>query len=299
MSNISKIKIKNADGTEKEYSVSDSDIGTKIGDLSDLATTDKSSLVNAINEVANNSSGGSENTGEIIGNLEDLATTDKSNLVNAINEVNTNANAAKSNASTAISRIGTLSSLNTSTKTNLVNAINEVKNSVTSTTTTLSSGLKVVEERTILYSGNALFNGCYFPLTISTKAQFQSFDYIEIEIPSCDAYTNDGGLYNSIRKFQTCIRAKMEATSINIYFDYTGDTSGTARIKCLMQWTNDQEIVTDFGILRLRPYLDNYNYEYDKMCIGFSDTSYIGYDDHNMLLSKANIYGVKVRAVNE
>ena len=298
MSNISKIKIKNADGTEKEYDVSDSDIGTKIGNLEELTTEDKSSLVNAINEVANNSSGGNENTGEIIGNLEDLATTDKSNLVSAINEVNTNANAAKSNATTAISRIGTLSSLNTSTKTNLVNAINEVKNSVTSTTTTLSSGLKVVEERTTLYSGGALFNGCYFPLTISTKAQFQAFDYIEIEIPSCDAYNNDGESYSSINKFQTCIRAKMEATSIDKYFDYTGDTSGTARIKCLMQWTSDREIVTDFGILRLRPHYGyDYTYKYDKMCIGFSDTSYTGYDDHNMLLSRANIYGVKVRAV--
>lgn len=58
MSNISKIKIKNADGTEKEYSVSDSDIGTKIGNLEELTTEDKSSIVNAINEVA--SKGGSE-----------------------------------------------------------------------------------------------------------------------------------------------------------------------------------------------------------------------------------------------
>lgn len=57
MSNISKIKIKNADGTEKEYNISDDDIGAKIGNLEDLTTEDKSNLVNAINEVASKGGG--------------------------------------------------------------------------------------------------------------------------------------------------------------------------------------------------------------------------------------------------
>lgn len=70
MSNISKIKIKNADGTEKEYSVSDSDIGTKIGNLEELTTEDKSSIVNAINEVVNkdDNEGGSTPCVEILYN---------------------------------------------------------------------------------------------------------------------------------------------------------------------------------------------------------------------------------------
>ena len=59
----------------------------------------------------------------IIGNLPDLNTYDKSSIVNAINEVNTNrindANAFRND-------IGTLANLSTTDKTSLVNAINEV-----------------------------------------------------------------------------------------------------------------------------------------------------------------------------
>lgn len=46
-----------------------------IGDLDNLNTTDKTSLVNAINEIADE-----------VGDLDDLNTTDKSSIVNAINE---------------------------------------------------------------------------------------------------------------------------------------------------------------------------------------------------------------------
>lgn len=54
-----------------------------VGNLNDLSTTDKTSLVNAINEIA------AQVLGKI-GNLDDLTTQDKSNLVNAINEVDLN-----------------------------------------------------------------------------------------------------------------------------------------------------------------------------------------------------------------
>ena len=47
-----------------------------IGDLDDLTTTDKTNLVNAINEIVSD-----------IGTLANLNTSDKSNLVNAINEI--------------------------------------------------------------------------------------------------------------------------------------------------------------------------------------------------------------------
>lgn len=55
---------------------------TRIGDLTELDTTDKTSVVNAINEVFNDISGDSTK----IGDLNNLHTTDKTNLVNAINE---------------------------------------------------------------------------------------------------------------------------------------------------------------------------------------------------------------------
>lgn len=55
-----------------------SDINTKVGNLTDLNTTDKSNTISAINEV---------NTK--VGNLNDLNTTDKSDIISAVNEVNT------------------------------------------------------------------------------------------------------------------------------------------------------------------------------------------------------------------
>ena len=84
-----------------------------IGTLSDLNTTDKDNLVDAINELVSN-----------IGTLTDLQTTDKDNLVEAINEV----------LSALTSTTGDLEDLNTTDKDNLVAAINEVLSTLTSTT---------------------------------------------------------------------------------------------------------------------------------------------------------------------
>lgn len=74
-----------------------------IGNLTDLTTTDKSNIVAAINEIADN-----------IGNLTDLDTTDKNNIVAAINEI--------------VNNIGDLADLDTIADSNIVAAINETKN---------------------------------------------------------------------------------------------------------------------------------------------------------------------------
>lgn len=55
---------------------------SNVGDLQDLTTTDKTSIVNAINELVSNDTVIVSN----IGNLADLNTQDKSSIVNAINE---------------------------------------------------------------------------------------------------------------------------------------------------------------------------------------------------------------------
>lgn len=89
---------------------------TNIGDITSLSTTDKSSLVGAINEINTNET----NNATHIGTLTSLNTTEKSNLVGAINEVKTEADENKTN-------IGTLVNLNTTEKSSLVGAINEVK----------------------------------------------------------------------------------------------------------------------------------------------------------------------------
>ena len=57
---------------------------TNIGTMSNLTTTDKTSLVNAINEVRGN-------IPAVVGDLSDLDTTSKTDVVSAINEVNTKA----------------------------------------------------------------------------------------------------------------------------------------------------------------------------------------------------------------
>ena len=70
---------------EEELKLIVEDYEEKIGNLSDLNTTDKSNLVAAINEVLTTIS-------TITGSLDNLNTTDKSNLVAAINEVSAGVN---------------------------------------------------------------------------------------------------------------------------------------------------------------------------------------------------------------
>lgn len=79
-----------------------------VGHLDDLLTTDKTSIVNAINELFNAIGSGSS----AVGDLNDLLTTDKTSIVNAINEL--------------VNVIGDLTNLTTTDKTSIVNAINEV-----------------------------------------------------------------------------------------------------------------------------------------------------------------------------
>ena len=80
-----------------------------VGSLADLNTSDKTSIVNAINSVLSDIS-------NVIGSLADLNTSDKTSIVNAINSV----------LSDISNVIGSLADLNTSDKTSIVNAINEV-----------------------------------------------------------------------------------------------------------------------------------------------------------------------------
>ncbi len=93
------------DGT---FDVIFAQLDSKIGDLSSLTTTDKSSIVAGVNEI----------NGEL-GTLSNLTTDSKTNLVSAINEVDSHTDDNTTN-------IGTLSNLSTTNKSNLVSAITEV-----------------------------------------------------------------------------------------------------------------------------------------------------------------------------
>ena len=94
---------------------SKADINTgNIGNLSNLNTTEKQSLVGAVNEVNTKA-----------GAIGDLSTTDKTNLVAAVNEVNSTVSTNSSSILTNTNSIGVLNNLNTTTKTSLVAAVNE------------------------------------------------------------------------------------------------------------------------------------------------------------------------------
>ena len=109
---------------------------SKIGIMTNLNTTEKASLVGAINEVntqvGTNTTNIGTNTSDIlanstkIGTLADLITTYKVNLVGAINEVKTEANSNES-------KIGNLANLDTTTKADLVGSINEIYKAVIGT----------------------------------------------------------------------------------------------------------------------------------------------------------------------
>ena len=86
-----------------------------IGALSNLATSAKNSLVDAVNEVVQ----GVNNVNTNVGDLSALTTTVKSSLVGAVNEVVQNIN-------DVVSNVGSLVQLKTTAKSNLVDAINEL-----------------------------------------------------------------------------------------------------------------------------------------------------------------------------
>ena len=97
---------------EEELHLLINSVLSMIGDLNNLATTDKSSVVNAINEIVNVISTN-------IGDLNNLLTIDKTSIVNAINEL-------VGNISTIVNAIGDLTTLKTTDKSSIVAAINEV-----------------------------------------------------------------------------------------------------------------------------------------------------------------------------
>ena len=90
-----------------------------IGDLASLTTIDQSSIVNAINELVTSIAG----VVAMIGDLTNLTTTDKSSIVNAINELVTN-------LSTLSGNVGDLANLTTTDTSSIVNAINELVTSL-------------------------------------------------------------------------------------------------------------------------------------------------------------------------
>lgn len=155
-------------------------INDKIGNLDTLTTDNKSSLVNAINEVDSHADTNSTN----IGALNTLTTDSKNNIVSAINEVDSNNNQA-------FTDIGNLNNLNTDNKSNLVNAINEVDTNINNLT--IVGGEDVTFT---LSNGNIRNNNIRIAKSIN-KSICKLYGRIEIENVTSNNITltsNDTGL---------------------------------------------------------------------------------------------------------
>ena len=103
-----------------------SDVNATIGDLVDLNTSDKTSIVNAINSLLSDVSSAINDVDSKVGDLAYLTTTDKTSIVNAINELVNTLTLLGSDLGDLQNDVGDLNDLITSDKSSIVNAINEV-----------------------------------------------------------------------------------------------------------------------------------------------------------------------------
>lgn len=102
---------------------------SEIGNLSDLITENKDSIVEAVNEHNDKIDIIQAHLGyvhETVGNLSDLIAENKDSIVEAVNEVDNRTRIANAGMTEMAMRIGNLSDLTTTDKTSAVNAINEV-----------------------------------------------------------------------------------------------------------------------------------------------------------------------------
>ena len=116
------------------------DLTEAVGDLDNLETTVKSSIVAAINELKGDEAN--------VGSLDNLETTVKSSIVAAINEINGKAD-----------DIGDLTDLETTIKTSIVAAINELKGNITnlqSTDATFATAINMKISNTEKGSNNGV-----------------------------------------------------------------------------------------------------------------------------------------------
>lgn len=231
---------------------------TSIGTLSNLTTTDKTSLVGAVNEVNGKTDG--------IGTLANLTTTDKTNLVGAVNEVNSNlgtlANLTTTNKSSSVGAInevntnlGTLSSLTTTDKTSAVGAINEVKNIIENfnlTTFTTYDSTQMTTSTGTLHSASIL--------TVATNSDGSLAKiYGNVLIQNASLYSTDITIQTSLRPVSeiTITGNILSYSASNIYWGSlkiktNGEVVITAPIDASQQWNklylwNSLLFIKDFG----------------------------------------------------
>lgn len=149
---------------------------SSIGTLSNLTTSNKADLVDAINEV----NGVATNNATNIGNMSNLTTEVNTSLVGAINEVDAEADLNNQN-------IGTMTNLETTVKTSLVGAINEVNDKVGVSNSYSSSQDKAYSS----YYINNLLNFSTTEHRVGTWEDGKPL-YIKVVKTTCPNVTTDG-----------------------------------------------------------------------------------------------------------
>ncbi|AJA41367.1 tail fiber protein [Geobacillus virus E3] len=133
------------------YKVEIDDISNKIGNLSNLQTTDKDSLVDAVNEIKQEQVSHSADTAAHgIGDKSTLLTTNKNTIVEAINELFTFANDGKTGVATVIGSPATAGD----TFSQLVTLIQNIKNTMAANLT--AKGVTVNGNDPLLNLANAI-----------------------------------------------------------------------------------------------------------------------------------------------
>lgn len=177
-------------------------IETQQGSLPTLLTTDKSSIVNAINELWTQFTSGTL-LQSYVGTLANLTTTNKTNIVAAINELDND--------------VGNLANLNTTDKSSVVNAINELVTKV------LNVGdlslLNTVDKSSLVAAINELLTGMGAVGTLSTTANDLTGGINELDAGQGDLSTllttNKTSLVNAINEVFTSLAGYLKLDGTN------------------------------------------------------------------------------------
>lgn len=195
-----------------------------IGNIANLTTTDKSSVVNAVNEingdlgtlnttVGNHTTAISQNTGNI-GTMANLTTNDKTSLVNAIDEVNYNVNNFN------------LSSFETITSFTLYNRDGNVDTSASAT-----------GEITVAKNNDGSLAKLYGRITINAINSTRRVKFQTSLRPSETLNINGGGFRVNISDINgnECIRT-MSLTTLTI------NTNGVCEMEYGYNWSSNERV---------------------------------------------------------
>lgn len=212
-----------------------------------------------------------------IGTMTDLQTTEKGTLVGAVNEVKSSTVANATNIAGNTTDIGTLANLNTTTKSNLVNAINEIvgkfnfnyKNNLTLTATNVSgTAPTVTSDINSAYNSDGSIGKIYGKFSLSGNGSANTLSLTNITIADTGLRpTSDITIMGIVLENVQRPRAGIQSTAN--YYQYSTNvatftlkTDGTIEMLNLPCWDDESRtylfvasliFATDFGDTPVTP----------------------------------------------